>query len=60
MVDNRMKRCGRLLLLCSVLSLSSCALRWNGAEKVAVDPIMDLWIHHPEVAATNWHQTLPP
>lgn len=55
-----MKRCGRFLLLCSVLSLSSCALRWNGAEKVAVDPIMDLWIHHPEVAATNWHQTLPP
>lgn len=40
------------LLLCLWIACG-CALRWNGQERFAIDPDADLWIHHPQVGATN-------
>lgn len=38
-----------LLLLVAVCALvGGCIIRYHGQELYAVDPDMDIWIHHPQ------------
>lgn len=35
-----------LVALCAVAT--GCIIRYHGQEQFALDPDMDLWIHHPQ------------
>lgn len=45
----------RFLAVVLVLSCGGCVLRYRGQEAVAVDPDLDIWMHHPQ-QGTNWAQ----
>lgn len=41
------------LLVWALLACAGCAIRYRGQEAFAVDPLFEIFAHHPEAGSTN-------